>query len=132
MKTRNKLGQFIKGSFLGKDNYNWNENAGYHGVHFWVYRTLGKPKKCLECGVTERLQWANISGKYKREIDDWKSLCVVCHRKFDGLVKLSKEQADEIKKRYNNGEKQYSLASEFNVNQSTISLLVNGKTQSYV
>lgn len=27
-----------------------------------------------------RYEWANISGEYKRELSDYESLCVSCHR----------------------------------------------------
>jgi hypothetical protein len=57
----------------------------YRGTHNWIERQLGKPQKCENCGITEdrRYHWANISGEYKRELDDWKRLCPPCHSKFD-------------------------------------------------
>ena len=38
------------------------------------------------CGTTKfsRLEWANISGEYKREREDYIAICVPCHRKLDG------------------------------------------------
>ena len=30
-----------------------------------------------------RFEWANISGEYKRDLNDWMNLCVSCHKKYD-------------------------------------------------
>lgn len=43
-------------------------------------------------------------------------------------AKLSLEQAEEIRRRYNSGERQDSLAVAFGVRQTTISAIVTGKT----
>jgi hypothetical protein len=55
----------------------------YRGIHNWIERRLGKPNFCEDCGSKEdqRYEWANISGNYKKDITDWKRLCVPCHRK---------------------------------------------------
>lgn len=66
-------------------------NVGYSGLHKWVYRHLGAfPSQCDQCGaVGEKkndrwtVQFANKSGLYKREKNDWLRLCVKCHRKHD-------------------------------------------------
>src|SRR4051812_22800066 len=56
------------------------EDAGYVAKHAWVQRQLGKPSLCADCGTTDakRYEWANISGEYKRDLDDWKRLCTRC------------------------------------------------------
>lgn len=70
---------------FGSENNQWKENPSYSTLHDWVRRHKGKPKKCEFCGKTEgMLHWANISGEYKRDVDDYMSLCVSCHRKYDG------------------------------------------------
>lgn len=84
--------------------------AQYVALHDWVYRKLGRPQKCDECGTTEyhRYEWANISGKYKRDITDWRRLCVPCHRKLDrGDMCQSKrhEMTPENTYTYPNGKK---------------------------
>ena len=66
--------------------YNWKgENAGYAAKHKWINRVGGNPKYCEHCKRTnkKRYDWANISGKYKREVSDWKRLCTRCHKKYD-------------------------------------------------
>ena len=65
---------------------NWKgDNIGYAGLHTWVRRTLGTPQTCVFCHKfgKRKYHWSNISGKYKRRVDDWQRLCVPCHSKFD-------------------------------------------------
>lgn len=75
----------IKGGF-GEDATNWKgDNVGYHGLHAWLYRDFGKANKCSKCGTVtaKKYEWANISGKYSRDINDFIQLCTSCHRKMD-------------------------------------------------
>lgn len=86
---RDEFGRFIKGhqETRGENNPNWKgDEAGYFAIHDWVKLRLGKPRLCSECGTTEakKYEWANISGQCKRELTDWRRLCVSCHRKWDG------------------------------------------------
>lgn len=69
------------------------EEVGYDALHDWVNRHKGKAKSCSECGKSEgRMEWANKSREYKRDLNDWISLCVSCHRKFDkGMSAIKKE-----------------------------------------
>lgn len=62
------------------------DNVGYFALHAWVRRKLGKPKECEFCLRTDEetnLHWANRSRTYKRDIADWISLCVSCHKTYD-------------------------------------------------
>ena len=71
----------------GKLNANWKGNdVGYGALHDWLKLRLGKPRICDNCVTTKakKYEWANISGLYKRDITDWKRLCVSCHRILDG------------------------------------------------
>lgn len=73
----------------GPSHYLWKgDKAGYGAVHKWVARVKGRPQKCEECGKTDATvyHWANLSGKYLRIVEDWKRLCVPCHRKHDKLA----------------------------------------------
>jgi len=68
----------------GEEVPNWAGDAvGYSGLHMWVRRHKGKASCCEECGNRNatRYEWANISGTYQRDLNDWRSLCVSCHRK---------------------------------------------------
>jgi hypothetical protein len=60
-------------------------DSEYTLVHLWMKITFGKPQKCEHCKTTEKrmYHWANISGTYLRQRDDWLRLCVPCHKKHD-------------------------------------------------
>lgn len=74
----------------GKKHHFWKGNkASYSAIHYWIYRHFGKAKVCTDCGSDNRVEWANISGKYKRDIKDYKQLCRKCHAKFDDYVNKS-------------------------------------------
>lgn len=76
--------EFKKGNNIGKKNNNWKgDRVGYFALHSWVYRKLGKPEVCEFCGSTGKMQWANKSWEYKRDMNDWLSLCSRCHRNYD-------------------------------------------------
>lgn len=79
------------------------EEVGYEALHAWIYRKLGKPKQCenSQCRYPrkdsdgrlmknpKRYEWANIDGKYTRNLSKYKSLCPSCHRKYDmGLLTI--------------------------------------------
>lgn len=89
-KTRNfKHTEKTKEKLSGSNSPHWKGNdAGYHAKHYWVYRQLGKPNKCEFCGTekAKRFEWANKSGKYKREIEDWVRLCSSCHHTYDKTI----------------------------------------------
>ncbi len=77
--------EFKKGQNLGERNPNWiGDNVGYFGLHDWVRFRLGKAKVCEFCGKSEgRIEWANKSHEYKRDISDWLELCKKCHIYYD-------------------------------------------------
>jgi len=80
---KNRL--WMKGR-IGERANNWKGiKAGYHAVHLWLTKHYKKGNKCDECGTTKasRLEWANISGQYKRKRSDYKVLCPRCHRLLD-------------------------------------------------
>ena len=69
-------------------HYAWKgDGVGYHALHEWVQKELGKPDTCEHCkrsGLTGMsIHWANRSQEYKRDISDWIRLCVSCHRVYD-------------------------------------------------
>lgn len=71
----------------GSLHHNWKEKVGYAAIHVWVHRNFGFPRKCEHCKIhhesNRKIHWANISGNYTRERNDWKRLCVSCHKIFD-------------------------------------------------
>jgi len=71
---------------ISNENHpNWKgEKASYSAIHHWLRRKLGKPLKCSKCGkIKGLLQWANKSGFYKRDLNDYVALCAVCHNRLD-------------------------------------------------
>lgn len=97
-KTEIKKGQRLspKTEFK-KGNIPWNwkgDDVGYGALHKWVSNKLGKAIKCERCGIEDKkcsccgqyknnIHWANISGKYKRELNDWQQMCINCHSDYD-------------------------------------------------
>lgn len=79
--TEFKVGQFEneKHPFWKKDGY------GYIAIHQWVYRKLGKASFCSfdKSHFSRKFVWANISGSYLRDLDDYVSLCSKCHLEYD-------------------------------------------------
>jgi len=78
-------------SIKGEKNGFWKgDEVGYFALHNWVRRNYGIPTKCEECGKEiesgKGIQWANVSGEYKRDRDDWEALCVRCHVMKDGTI----------------------------------------------
>ena len=71
----------------GDNNWLWKgKNVGYFALHHWVNRQLGKPQECVYCGKgsgENKLQWANVSHEYKRDLSDFISLCIPCHKNYD-------------------------------------------------
>lgn len=72
----------------GSKNYAWKgESVSYRGLHQWVRREKGKPIQCSDCGIIDyapkKIQWANIDGKYRRQLSDYIALCASCHKIFD-------------------------------------------------
>ena len=80
-------------AMYNEENPAWKgDEASYVAKHQWVTRRLGQPKKCNSCGLNDEnrwYHWANVSGKYQRNINDWIRLCVPCHSEFDNNRRLS-------------------------------------------
>ena len=67
-----------------ENNGNWRGNdVGYGGLHLWINRHKPESKVCEHCERNLPLEAANISGEYKRDINDYVWLCHFCHRQFD-------------------------------------------------
>lgn len=72
-----------------RNNPMWKgDDVQYDALHEWVRRYKPKPSKCEKCGKsTDKLDVANISGKYKRDLNDYEYICRECHIKKDGTFK---------------------------------------------
>ena len=130
----------------GDKNPSWKgEKVGYPGVHDWIKEHYGRPNICENCKTTtaKRFEWANISGKYKRDISDFKRLCTKCHRKFDSHLiakgektrwaKLRSNEVIKIRKYYK--ECKYTkkqLATIFNVQEECVRRVIVRKTWKHI
>lgn len=74
----------------GPNNKSWKgDKVSYRTLHNYIVRHLSKQKFCTNCKIeTSRLDCANISGKYLRDLSDWKWLCRKCHMIEDGRMDL--------------------------------------------
>ena len=75
-------------------NTQWKaDDVGFYALHQWVRRRMVMPDKCQDCGKVARLDLANISQEYQRNLTDWEWLCRKCHMVKDGrdekLAKLT-------------------------------------------
>jgi len=71
----------------GKNHHKWKgDEVGYGALHNWVELRLGKARFCAndKNHTSSVYYWANISGEYKRDLNDWDSLCPSCN-KMDGI-----------------------------------------------
>jgi len=90
-KTRFKKGHILSENRnlpIGKKHFAWKGNkVSYRGLHQWVIRKKGYPKICSKCGklvLNHRfIHWANIDHKYRRNLNDFISLCKSCHTIYD-------------------------------------------------
>lgn len=73
----------------GEESPNFKKGKiSYSGVHGWLIKNFGKATYCSNDNThkSKRFEWANISGEYKRDIRDYKPLCVSCHDIFDNVI----------------------------------------------
>lgn len=92
--------EFKKGENVGSKHRSWKgDKAEYTSIHSWVSRWKGRPKKCEKCGTTDkkRYEWANISGEYKRDLNDYIRLCKSCHTKLDINRSIDREVDRRLK-----------------------------------
>ena len=108
------------------NNYQWKgDDVGLHALHKWVKIRKVKSELCENCKQVPPVDLANISGKYKRDIKDFKWLCRACHMKEDGRMNKLKEY-NLIRKRLQKGDKLlctqckiFKGKKEFNKNKQT-------------
>lgn len=93
--SRNSNGTFK----CGVAHPQWKGNkVGYSGIHKWISRKYGNPKICENCDTknAKKYDWANISGDYKRDRNDWQRLCRLCHNRLDGITEDGRKKISEF------------------------------------
>jgi len=71
---------------FGSSNGRWKGNkVSYSGLHKWVNRHK-KKMRCEICGSNSNIQASNISGKYLRDVNDYRWVCARCHTIIDGTI----------------------------------------------
>ena len=83
-KKRKDWKRKISKNHLNDEKPEWKgDKVGYKDLHKWIRKNKPKPNLCEECNKKPPFDIANISGKYKRDIKDYKWLCRSCHRLND-------------------------------------------------
>lgn len=61
------------------------DDVSYVGLHQWVARNKGRPRRCEVCGTTsaKKYEWANIDHRHRRVLEDFIRMCTSCHRNYD-------------------------------------------------
>jgi len=71
----------------GSRNPQWvGSLVGYNALHAWVRRNKQKVNVCENCNKKKSYDLSNISGKYLRDLSDWKWVCRTCHMEGDGRL----------------------------------------------
>ena len=78
-----------------------NGSDDYRNLHKQFNRIYGQPQYCEHCKRTDLerylYHWANISGKYSKEREDWLRLCYKCHVVFDKANRQDRQMMDILK-----------------------------------
>lgn len=57
-------------------------SSEYKCLHFWLKGKLPK-LECEQCHATDKLQYANRTGLYLKDVSDYIVLCTLCHCRYD-------------------------------------------------
>jgi hypothetical protein len=73
---------------------------GILGLHSWINKNYKKPLFCEKCHIKKRIDLANVTEIYDRNLVNWKWLCRKCHIKFDRRLnkKIINDEIISIKK----------------------------------
>ena len=63
------------------------DDVSYKVLHKWIRKNKPKPDVCEMCNCFKPKEISNISGEYKRDIDDYQWLCVLCHSYYDNQIR---------------------------------------------
>ena len=92
--TKKKMSLALKGHNSGDKNGKYKpieEIKTICALHRKIEKIKPKPNLCENCGKKKAYDLANISGEYKRIVEDWEWLCRKCHMTKDGRLKNLKQ-----------------------------------------
>lgn len=87
-----KREQMVKQDWKGENSPSWiGEKVSYKGLHRWIEINLGRAKNywcsfCCNTKGSQRMDWANLDGKYTRDWRSWLPLCRKCHVNYDKKI----------------------------------------------
>lgn len=82
----------------GEKHFRWKgDKVSYDALHDYITHHKPKPELCEECKKVPPRELANISGEYKRDLNDFRWLCYFCHRKQDKEAVHQKFLAKKMK-----------------------------------
>ena len=89
-----KCFRVLRDNVEGKIPHGWEGNSvSYTTLHKWVRSKFGSPSECEFCdkqGTGRQMHWANVTGLYLQERDDWMRLCAKCHKFYDNFQQDNK------------------------------------------
>lgn len=68
--------------------------VSYSMLHKWVKEKKPKTELCEMCNSKPPKELANLSGEYKKDVNDFMWLCLECHGLLDSIIKT---KMDSIK-----------------------------------
>ncbi len=81
------LSKANSGSFKSGDWKFKGSRTDYINLHNKIRKMFGTPDTCEHCNknglIGKAIHWANKSGSYRLEKDDWLRLCAKCHFVYD-------------------------------------------------
>lgn len=86
-KMKESTKKMLKETRKGSRNPNWKGDiVAYKALHQWVRTNIQHSSVCILCKAEKKLDIANISQEYKRDLSDWEWLCRRCHMIKDGRL----------------------------------------------
>ncbi|EKE05101.1 MAG: hypothetical protein ACD_19C00426G0123 [uncultured bacterium] len=78
------LANSIRLKTSGRNNHNHKGIfANCSSLHKYISYIKGKATKCICCNSETNVNWANLSGFYFYDIDDFVERCGSCHKRYD-------------------------------------------------
>ena len=85
-KTPEMRKRLREGKLMEKNPMWKGDKVQFTQLHAWIRARKPKPKFCVRCNERQAYDLANISQKYKRDVNDFEWLCRKCHMTEDGRM----------------------------------------------